>query len=204
MSCGIDTGSEGGGALQPPLRGRWRAGTGSRHERRGRMCSSGRTRRPDRSSGERLRHRHADRQRSQDGIGDEADPSAAEPVADRLHPRGRRRPRTGSSVGLREGRPSTGPSRHRPRGGRPAQRARSPRAAPPPTTTGRAETAAMPWLRWRAPRDAGAALRITSGCGTYREPPPRPQGRGSHDRLTCEAAAGIVPEADTVAPAGID
>jgi hypothetical protein len=74
-------------------------------------------------------------------------------------------------------RPSTAPSRlglevEDAPGEREAHERR--RRQPP---TGSAGTTTMHWLRWRAPRDAGAA-RITSGCGTYREAPPRPRAEG--------------------------
>jgi hypothetical protein len=56
----------------------------------------------------------------------------------------------------------------------------------------------------RAPRDAGAAVRITSAVERVESLRLSRRAERSRDRLTCEPTAGIVPEADTVAPAGVD
>jgi hypothetical protein len=88
------------------------------------------------------------------------------------------------------------------RGSRPSSSA--PRRQPRPMPRSGARHGTMPWLRWRAPREAGAAVRITSAQERIESLRLARRAERSRDRLTCEATAGIVPEAATVAPAGVD
>jgi hypothetical protein len=88
------------------------------------------------------------------------------------------------------------------RGSRPSSSA--PRRQPRPMPRSGARHGTMPWLRWRAPREAGAAVRITSALERIESLRLARRAERSRDRLTCEATAGIVPEAATVAPAGVD